>query len=163
MPITLPTGSTSIPLGENTAANLKGDINMLSAEALNVLTMGNTMFGQDGPSSAVANIRTQNKALEKEKEDLRKGIDKKEAIIERSNRDFSDVRQSLPETQPKKTLHFFEDYTMFFLCISYLFMIVLIIYLYTIQSEGYVIGFVKSTAFCTVISMIIFSILYYLC
>ena len=51
-------------------------------------------------------------------------INKKEAIIERSNRDFTDIKDTLPETQPKKVLHFIEDYTLAFVTIAYLFMIV---------------------------------------
>ena len=61
-------------------------------------------------------------------------IDKKEAIIERSNRDFSDVKDTIPEIQKKTYINFIEDYTLASVVTSYLFMIISVIYIYTLKS-----------------------------
>ena len=42
--------------------------------------------------------------LKQKKDDLSADLEKKEAIIERSNRDFEYTRQELPDSLPQKTL-----------------------------------------------------------
>ena len=60
--------------------------------------------------------------MKSKKEKLVKEVEKNEAIIERSDRDFSDVNDTIPQPYPKRVLNFAEDYTLAALVIAYLFM-----------------------------------------
>ena len=91
-----------------------------------------------------------------------KEVEKGEAVIERSNRDFSDVRDTLPETQTKKTLHFIEDYTLAILTIAYLFMIIAVIYVYTANAEIKLVAFGKASVGSLILTVFLFVLLYYL-
>ena len=114
------------------AIKIKNDIDFLKSGIEDTLHTGDAMFGSFGPADITKDVKQRNSELEKKKEDLKTDISKKEAIIERNNRDFSDVKQALPEQEETKSLHFIEDYTLAFLSISYFFMVVVAIYLYTI-------------------------------
>jgi hypothetical protein len=147
----------------NNMLDIKRDIESLRANVGDSLLMGDSMFGNFGHINITNQIRERNNELKRKKDELMKGIDKKEAIIERTNRDFSDVKDSLPEKQSNKVLHFIEDYTLAFLSISYLFMIIGFIYFYTISSTSYMSGFFQSFVGSIIITVFVVFILYYLC
>lgn len=117
------------------AIKIKNDIDFLKSGIQDTLHTGDAMFGSFGPADITKDVKQRNNELEKKKEDLKTDISKTEAIIEQNNRDFSDVKLSLPEQDTPKTLYFIEDYTLAFLSISYFFMVVICIYLYTIGSK----------------------------
>lgn len=85
-------------------------------------------------------------------------ISKKKKIIERVDRDFSDVNDTQPESN--KTLRFIEDYTLAILSISYLFMILTIIYYYMSISKEVVSTLIYTVVGSLVISFIFFMMLY---
>jgi len=114
-----------------TTFKLKNDIEILQANVGDSLMMGDSIFGKAGHAEIVNAVKERNNDLKTKKETVMKDVDHKESIINRSNRDFSDVKDSLPETQPKKVLHFMEDYTLAILLMAYLFMIITCIYMYT--------------------------------
>ena len=116
--------------------HLKEDIKSLTANVMDSLSVGDSMFGSYGHSDITKQIRDRNDDLKKKKEDLIQDINKKESIIERANRDFTDVKRTLPEKQPKKILHFIEDYTMAIVAISYLFMFCIGIYYLSVVKNG---------------------------
>lgn len=145
------------------AIKIKNDIDFLKSGIEDTLHTGDAMFGSFGPADITKDVKQRNSDLEKKKEDLKTDISKKEAIIERNNRDFSDVKQALPEQETPKSLHFIEDYTLAFLSIAYFFMLVVCIYLYTISSNDMLPAFGKALlmgVFATIFSGMI---LYYLC
>jgi cell division protein FtsL len=91
-----------------------------------------------------------------------KEVDKNEAIIERSNRDFSDVKDTVPEPQPKRVLRFIEDYTLAILTMAYLFMIISVIYIYTAISENKLVAFGKAFVGSAFLTMFLYMLLYFL-
>jgi len=110
---------------------IKKDIEILQANVGDSLMMGDSIFGKAGHAEIIREVKERNHDLKSKKETVMKDVDHKESIINRSNRDFTDVKDSLPETQPKKVLHFMEDYTLAILLMAYLFMVISCIYMYT--------------------------------
>lgn len=109
---------------------LQNDIVMLRASIGDSLLMGDSIYGTHGVHEITNQVQARNKELKRKKDILKNRITKSDAIIERSNRDFSDVRDTIQEPEPKKLLHFIEDYTVAFLSMAYLFMLVALNYLY---------------------------------
>jgi hypothetical protein len=140
---------------------LQKDIEHLRATTGDALMMGDSIFGKAGVGEITEQVKSRNHELKNKKEELKKNIDKKEAIIERSNRDFSDVKDTLPEKMPNSVLNFVEDYTLVFLIISYLFMIITVIYLYTLNSQMKIIGLLQSIIGSVFLSCFLFVMLYY--
>jgi hypothetical protein len=150
---------------DNFATNtvkLEQDIISLRATTNDALIMGDTMFGQFGYNDIAKQVQERNNDLNKKKTGLLKEIEKGEAIIDRSNRDFTDVHNTVEEPQPAKTLRFIEDYTLAILSISYFFMIIAIIYIYTSTSEFKLIAFGKSFVGSIFLTMFLFIFLFYI-
>jgi len=141
---------------------LEQDIISLRATTNDTLIMGDTMFGQFGYNDIAKQVKERNNDLNKKKASLSKEIEKGEAIIDRSNRDFTDVHDTVPEPQPAKTLRFIEDYTLAILTISYFFMIIAVIYIYTSTSEFKLIAFGKSFVGSIFLTMFLFIFLFYI-
>ena len=121
--------------GEDTV-KLHNDIEMLRALIGDSFYMGDAIYGSYGISDITKQVKDRNIDLKRKKEILKEDIYKKEAIVERSDRDFSDVKNTLPETQTKTALHFLEDYTMAFLVMAYLFMMIALNYLYATETKN---------------------------
>jgi len=122
-----------VPIVSDIVGNIQTDIHSLNDTISNALTTGTSMFGAySHPTSINSEVSARNKELHEKKKKLTEHIKQKEEIINRSNRDFSDT---LPDTQPKKILHFIEDYTLVFLSMSYLFMGMAAMYVYTSTSS----------------------------
>jgi len=144
------------------AQYLESDIASLRANVLDSLAVGDSMFGNYGHSDVSKQVQARNADLKAKKDELTNDINKKEAIIERSNRDFTDIKKNLPEVQPKTVLHFIEDYTLAILSISYLFMICILIYGYTITGLPYSTRFVQAFITSLFFTMFMFMLLYYI-
>ena len=153
--------NTKNKLAEN-ILKLEEDIISLRATTNDTLIMGDTMFGQFGYNDIAKQVKERNSDLNKKKASLSKEIEKGEAIIDRSNRDFTDVHNTIQEPQPTKTLHFIEDYTLAILSISYFFMIIAIIYIYTSTSEFKLVAFGKSFVGSIFLTMFLFIFLFYI-
>lgn len=159
--------TTTIELNRNnnfvtTTLTLQKDIESMSGTVLDSLIMGDTLFGKFGYRDITSQVKERNIELKTKKDKLVKEVDNNEAIIERSNRDFLDIKSTVPEPQPKKILHFIEDYTLAFLSISYLFMIISVIYVYTSMSDSKLIGFGKVFISSIFLTMFMFMVLFYL-
>lgn len=142
--------------------NIDTDVKNLQASITDALLMGDQVVGQQGNRDVIKQSKDRNLELQADKEALEKDIRKKEAIINRSNRDFSDVKDSLPMTLPKKTLHVIEDYTMAVLSIAYIFLILSFIWWYTSSSSDVMSGLIRSVLMSGLGSMIFILVLYYL-
>lgn len=97
--------------------------------------------------------------LTRKQEQLKKELEKQYTVLATYDRDFIDSNNTLPEIQPKSFLNVIEDYTNVFLCISYLFMIVIFIYSYTMTSTIQTTGLLYScliSVFITIIASLIF-------
>jgi hypothetical protein len=141
---------------------LDKDIENLRMVVQDTLIMGDSMFGSSGYGEIMTEVKARNAELKVKKETLLKDINKKESIIERSDRDFNDVRQGLPDTMPTSRLNFIEDYTVAILCMSYLFMLIAVIYVYTARSEHWVRGLFMSGIGSIFLSICLFIIFYLL-
>ena len=120
---------------------IKEHIDNLQGVITNELTTGDLMFnGIDGYSKIATDVQLSNKELNEKKERLTDEIHKKEKIINSANRDFTDIKDKVNESK----ILFLEDYTMFFLALSYLFMICIFIYVYSYMSEVPLYGFGKA-------------------
>ena len=170
---TLTTGLQNCMRGEektrnNTLASstlqLKSNIDTLRANVTDSLSLGDTIFGQYGHNDVSAQLKKRNDDLTLQVQSLTKELDKNQAIIDRSNRDFVDVKRTLPEKQPKKLLHFIEDYTMALLAITYLFMIIIGIYSYSMLNEVFDMSkCFQAIGHSGLISIIVGIVLYYIC
>ena len=150
-------------LASNTL-QLKSDVDSLRGNVMDSLSLGDTIFGQFGHNEVSAQLKKRNSDLSLQVHSLTKEIDKNQATIDRSNRDFVDVKHTLPEKQPKKILHFIEDYTMALLSISYLFMIIIGIYYYSMMNGVFDLSAcLQAVGYSGLVSIIVGMILYYLC
>ena len=140
---------------------LQKDIESLRANVGDSLVLGDNMYGQYGHNDISKQVKARNIELKAKKESLMTDVNKKEATIERSNRDFSDVKDTLPEPQPKKVLHFIEDYTLAILSISYLFMVMTAIYIVTMLAEHKLATFGKAVISSVALTSVISVLLYY--
>jgi len=159
------TSATELKRNQNFAGNtvkLQQDISALSATTMDSLVMGDTMFGQFGYNDIAKQVSARNEELKTKRDGLFKEVENNEALIERSNRDFSDVKDTIPEPQPKRFVRFIEDYTLAILTISYLFMIIAIIYVYTATSDNKLIAFGKIFVGSILLTMFLFMMLFFL-
>lgn len=159
------TSTTEVKRNNNFATNtfkLQQDIISLSGSVMDSLSMGDTMFGQFGYNDIATQVKGRNEELKRKKDGLVKEVETAESIIEKTNRDFEDEYKTVPEPQPKKVLRFIEDYTVAILIISYLFMIVAAIYIFTSISTNKFATFGKLLVGSVLFSMFMFMILFYL-
>ena len=141
---------------------IKDDIDLLSMTANDSLLMGDAIYGKSGDVNISKQVQDRNQELNEKRDKLRDEIYKKDAVIERSNRDFSDNKNSLPEIQPTKKVIVIQDYTMAFLSIAYLFMILSIIYTYSFRPLFSITSLLKSIAAAIFLSFIVCIMLYYI-
>lgn len=140
-------------------SNTQQDISDLKANIMDTMSKGDLLFGTQPHNQVMEQVIERNKELKSKKEHLSNDILQKEAIIERSNRDFSDVKDTIPEPQPKKILRFVEEYTLAVLLLSYVFFIIATIYLYTITSENLITGLLHSIGGSILLSSFLFMVL----
>lgn len=151
-------------LEANDVIEYEDDISDLRSMITNDMTTLNGLYTTSTTSvNATNQASIQTDQLAKRKKELIKDVEMKEAIINRSNRDFSDVKGTLPEHLPKKTLHVIEDYTMAILAMSYLFMVIAAVYLYTITSTEPMSAMLRGIGYAIVTSLFAWMGLYYIC
>lgn len=139
------------------------DITRLKATITDLIAVGSSMYNPT-TGSMTADALSRNTELTAKKASLDEDIKKQESIINRANRDFTDVRDQLPETIPDKSLHFIEDYTLVILGISYLFMILIALQTYILKSdEAWTTSLLRGLMYSALISLIMGMIIYYIC
>jgi hypothetical protein len=146
------------------ADQLKDDIKQILGKANNALMMGDTVFTVQGNEKGIVkDVKERIDVLEKEKIELEQEISKQHQRIQTSNRDFSDVKDTLPDTQPEKFLYFIEDYTLAILSMSYLILVIAFISFRTYLSSDTWTTFLESLVGCSIFTIFAFMLLYYLC
>jgi|APFre7841882654_1041346.scaffolds.fasta_scaffold93072_1 hypothetical protein len=147
------------------ADQLKDDIKQILGKANDALIMGDTVFTVQGNEKGIIkDVKERIDTLETEKKELEQEIDHQHQLIQTSNRDFSDVKETLPETQPERFLYFIEDYTLAILSISYLMLVIAVISFQVFLSSGsWWKTFLESLVGCSTFTIFAFMILYYLC
>lgn len=141
---------------------MSSESDTLRASIGNSLHIGDSMFGEFGYADVSKQVSDRNAELKRKKEAIKKDIDKKEGIIARSGRDFTDVKDSLPETMPNKTLHVLEDYTIAILLVSYLFMILSFIFYYTSEAVVFATGLFQSILYSVLLTFVVGVLFYYI-
>jgi len=115
---------------------LNRDVDMLRASVHDALLTGDALYGTAGHTEVSKQVKDRNEDLKSQKEKLRETIEKEEKIIQKNNRDFTDVRDTLPEKQTFSSIKTLEDYTLYVLLISYL--VFAIAYIYSNASTAMV-------------------------
>jgi len=116
-------------------SDLLADIQKIRSQVDDGLLMGDSMFGRFAHAEVAREVKSRTEELQKKKEALEQEIREKEALVQRTNRDFSDVKDTLPETLERQRIRFIEDYTLLFLSLAYVFMVVSAIIFYVVISE----------------------------
>ena len=153
--------SGSITTLASDTMNIDTDIKGLQASIHDALLMGDQIVGQNSNTDVVSQAKLRNKELKETKEQLEADLRKKEATVNRINRDFSDVKDSLP--QSNEILHVIEDYTVAILMVAYLFAILGFITWYTIQAAEFWSGLGQALLASIILTMLSTLILYYVC
>ncbi len=146
-------------IGQQTI-NIQKDVNHLSAVVQDSLMMGDAIYGKASHKLIVEQVKERNRELKEKKAALVKDIEDKEALVERSDRDFIEVKDTLPEKFSLKRLNFVEDYTIAITMIGYLFMSIAVIYVYsTTRQDGNALkSILMSTTGMIILSMFLYSI-----
>lgn len=139
---------------------VKEDIVTLRSQITDALTVGDNMVRQSGGKQMASYVKEQLKELESKKKELYDDILEKERLVHASNRDFSDAH---PVHEKKTVLHVIEDHTVAILLLSYLFMLVMGMYLYVIRSPAMIKGIVEALLGGFLISIFALMVLYYIC
>jgi hypothetical protein len=138
------------------------DITRLQSTITDLIAIGNSMYDPT-TGSVTADVLSRNRELSEKKMKIQNEIKEQEAIINRSNRDFTDVRDQLPETLPNQSLHFIEDYTIVILCISYFFMILVALHIYVMYStEQWTVALLRGLFYSFLLTLLSGMILYYI-
>ena len=139
------------------------DITRLQATITDLIAIGNSMYDPT-TGSMTSEVAVRNRELTEKKMKIQQDIKEQEAIINRSNRDFMDVKEQSPEASSTKSLHFIEDYTLVILCISYFFMLVVALHVYVMYStESFVMALARGLFYSFLLTLISGMILYYIC
>jgi len=143
---------------------LKDDIKQILGEVNDALIVGDSTFTVQGNEKGIVkDVKERIDVLETEKKELEKKIDHQHQLIQTSNRDFSDVKDTLPETQPERFLYFIEDYTLSILAMAYLIMVVAASSFHTYLSLDTWAAILESLVGFGILTIFLFMLLYYLC
>jgi len=143
---------------------LKDDIKQILGEVNDALIVGDSTFTVQGNEKGIVkDVKERIDALETEKKELEQEIDRQHQLIQTSNRDFSDVKDTIPETQPERFLYFIEDYTLSILAMAYLIMVVAASSFHTYLSLDTWAAILESLVGFSVLTIFLFMLLYYLC
>jgi len=143
-----------------TVLGMQADIKDLKANITNSLTNVDQYFATRSHDKVIDEVKQRNKELKAKHESLSHDILEKEAIINRSDQDFKDVKATIPEPQPKKILRFVEDYTLAVFIISYLFLMISGICFYTLQSDSTLRGLIESSLGSVILTVVIFMLFF---
>ena len=136
------------------------DIQRVRSQVDDGLMMGDAMFGRFAHADVAREVTSRTEELQKKKEKLEQDLKEKEAIIQKANRDFSDVKDALPETQEHQRIKFVEDYTLLFLTLSYVFMCISLIVFYVSVSEQKTAAAMTALGYFVLVTMMMGMILY---
>jgi hypothetical protein len=143
----------------NTILTVQNDIDYLRANINDSLMKGDVLFGTSPHTQIMQQVMDRNKELKDKKESISNDILKKEAMIERTDRDFIEEKETIPDSQPKKIVRFIEDYSLAILLTSYVFLLLSGIFWYTIHSTTILNGLLQGVAIGAFVSGLFFMML----
>jgi hypothetical protein len=119
---------------------------------------GDQFFGTSASPAVREEVQARNTTLTDQKEALQHKLKKSRARAEQLNRDFEDEKAALPEPLTTRIIHVLDDYTLVVLMISYIFMMLATIFVYT-SINGYSLSSIlKAVGFAFFISILLFII-----
>ena len=139
---------------------VREDITTLRSQITNALTLGDNIVHQSGGTKISSYVQGQLDELESKKKEIYDDILEKERTVHASNRDFADAN---PVNEQKTVLRVIEDHTVAILLLSYLFMLVMAMYWYVIQSSVIMKGILEAIIGGFFFSIFSFIVLYYIC
>lgn len=142
--------------------DLLSDIQRVRSQIEDNLVMGDSMFGRFAHVEVAREVKLRTEELQKKKEALEQDIKEKEALVQRANRDFSDVKDALPETLEHQRIKFVEDYTLLFLSLAYVFMVVSAIIFYVALSEQKAKALAKAVGYAVLCTFMAGMLLYWI-
>lgn len=140
-------------------SDLTTDIQTIRSQVEDGLAMGDSMFGRFAHAEVAREVKERTEELQRKKEELEREIQEKEALIQRVNRDFSDEKNKIPETLEQERIRFIEDYTLLFLSLAYVFMVVSAIVFYVMISEQKPKAFAKGLGYAIVGTLLAYLLL----
>ena len=105
------------------------------AQFNDMVALGDKFYGTSANSTVIAEVSQRNKDLQATLETVQKDTKQFQATTERHERDFLDVKGSLPERIPTQRLNVLDDYTMLLLTVSYIMMALSIVFYYAQKNE----------------------------
>jgi chromosome segregation ATPase len=142
--------------------DLLADLQRVRSQVEDGLMMGDSMFGRFAHAEVAHEVKNRTEELQKKKNELEQELKEKEAIIQRANRDFSDVKDALPETLERQRVQFVEDYTLLFLTLSYVFMVISAVIFYVTVSEQKIAALAKGLGYSVVATLMAGLLLYFI-
>jgi hypothetical protein len=129
---------------------LMTDITKLRAQVEDGLAMGDSMFGQFAHVDVTNEVNKRLSELKIKKETLENKIREKEALIQRSNRDFSDVKDTLPETHTHPIRRrLYHDVLTFIVCFHGSICYYILCYVIGTKNEGiFLFSAIKCITYC---------------
>jgi hypothetical protein len=101
-----------------------------TAQFNDLMATGDKFLGAAPSSSALDEVRARNRELNTRVRKLGGQIEQSQARMEQMERDFLDVKATLPETLPNKIVHVLEDYTLAVLLLAYVFASLAVLFYY---------------------------------
>ena len=129
-----------------------------TAQFQDQMLLGDQFFGTSATPVVRNEVQERNQSLVDKKNALTTGIKKSLAKSEQMNRDFEDEKAALPETLTSQVIHVLDDYTLVVLMISYIFMILASIFVYTSINGYSMSSILKAVGFAFFISILLFII-----
>jgi hypothetical protein len=123
-----------------------------------LMATGDTFFGTSPSATAVQEVTRRNKDLKKREQTLMREVEQSTARIEQMERDFLDVKETLPESLPNQIVHVLEDYTLVTLLSAYLFGAVAVLLYYIVINEFSLKAILIGTVGVSVFSIFLFVI-----
>lgn len=137
----------------------KADFDQLVASYNDMIMSGDAIFGTAPNTTALQQVQSRNQELKKHTENLGKSIKEKEAIVERTDRDFIDTKETMPGTLKTKTVHVLDDYTLIVLCVAYVFFILTMVIWYSQQNNYSAKAIGTSLVSAIILTALIYSLL----
>ena len=140
---------------------IKTDINALDTNITKSLETANLIISNN--PGMIEEVRVRNRELIAKRDKLKEELKEQHAIVDRVDRDFTDVKNTTPDTMKKVKLNVLEDYTLAVLMMAYLFMALAALYIYVISSPEMTTALVKGVLYLIITSMMGWMALYYIC
>jgi hypothetical protein len=134
-----------------TVLHLTDEIGDLKSAIQNSMVMGDNIFGTAGHEQITREVKHRNDELKLKKATLTKEIEKKHQVVHMNDRDFSD---HLDGTISESKLITIEDYTVFVFLLTYVFLLCVAIYTYTITNPNQIEAFGKAFLAATILTII---------